>query len=60
MAMAGDGGRDRTVYEMRYLGQSHELPVESRATDPEILREEFARAHEQRYGYRDDRVRSSS
>jgi N-methylhydantoinase A len=52
---AGAGGRDRTVYEMRYRGQSHELPVESRATDPEILREEFAHAHEQRYGYRDDR-----
>ncbi|HEY2535938.1 MAG TPA: hydantoinase/oxoprolinase family protein [Solirubrobacteraceae bacterium] len=47
-------GRDRTVYELRYRGQSHELAVESRAIDPEILREEFAREHERRYGYRDD------
>jgi N-methylhydantoinase A len=56
LAQAGatDGGRDRTVYELRYRGQSHELAVESRATDPEILCEEFAREHEQRYGYRDD------
>ena len=46
--------RRRTVYELRYRGQSHELPVESDATDPAVLREEFARAHEQRYGYRDD------
>ena len=46
--------RDRTVYELRYRGQSHELPVESNSIDPAILREEFARAHERRYGYRDD------
>ena len=45
---------DRMVYEMRYRGQSHELPVESESADPGILREAFAQAHEQRYGYRDD------
>jgi N-methylhydantoinase A len=45
---------NRMVYEMRYRGQSHELPVESESADPTILREAFARAHEQRYGYRDD------
>ncbi len=46
--------RRRTVYELRYRGQSHELAVESHSTNPEILREQFARAHERRYGYRDD------
>jgi N-methylhydantoinase A/oxoprolinase/acetone carboxylase beta subunit len=46
--------RGRTIYELRYRGQSHELPVESDSVDPAVLREEFARAHEQRYGYRDD------
>jgi N-methylhydantoinase A/oxoprolinase/acetone carboxylase beta subunit len=46
--------RGRTVYELRYRGQSYELPVESDSCDPAALREEFARAHERRYGYRDD------
>ncbi len=46
--------RSRTVYELRYRGQSHELPVESDSTDPVVLREQFARAHERRYGYRED------
>jgi N-methylhydantoinase A/oxoprolinase/acetone carboxylase beta subunit len=46
--------RNRTTYELRYRGQSHELPVESDSVDPEVLREAFAKAHEQRYGYRDD------
>jgi len=46
--------RSRTVYELRYRGQSYELPVESDSSDPAALREEFARAHERRYGYRDD------
>ncbi len=46
--------RSRMVYELRYRGQSYELPVESTSTDPDDLREAFARAHEQRYGYRDD------
>jgi N-methylhydantoinase A/oxoprolinase/acetone carboxylase beta subunit len=46
--------RRRMVYELRYRGQSHELSVESDSIDPTILREEFARAHERRYGYRDE------
>jgi N-methylhydantoinase A len=46
--------RRRTVYELRYRGQSHELPVESDSVEPAVLREEFARAHERLYGYRDD------
>ena len=48
------GARSRTVYELRYRGQSFELPVECDDTDPHVLREAFARAHEQRYGYRED------
>jgi N-methylhydantoinase A/oxoprolinase/acetone carboxylase beta subunit len=46
--------RDRTIYELRYRGQSYELPVESDSSDPAVLRKEFARAHERLYGYRDD------
>jgi len=51
--------RERTVYEMRYRGQSHELAVEVRAggpeaAGPEALREAFAREHERRYGYCDE------
>ncbi|MGH2904925.1 MAG: hydantoinase/oxoprolinase family protein [Solirubrobacteraceae bacterium] len=46
--------RSRTVYELRYRGQSYELAVESDSADPDDLREAFARAHERRYGYRDD------
>jgi N-methylhydantoinase A/oxoprolinase/acetone carboxylase beta subunit len=46
--------RGRIVYELRYRGQSYELAVESDSSDPAALREEFARAHERRYGYRDD------
>jgi N-methylhydantoinase A len=59
-------------YELRYRGQSFELAVEeedARAQNrsgqpsdngappgPDLLREAFAQAHEQRYGYRDDGV----
>ncbi len=49
-------------YELRYRGQSFELAVDEddsppcRPPDPDALREAFARAHEQRYGYRDDGV----
>ena len=47
--------RVRVRHELRYGGQSFELPVEeSGDAGPETLREGFARAHEQRYGYRDD------
>ena len=46
--------RERTIYELRYRGQSHELAVESELTDPDALREAFAQGHEQRYSYRDE------
>ncbi len=50
---ARGASRNRTIYELRYRGQSHELPVASESPDPDHLREAFARAHEQRYGYRE-------
>ncbi|MBV9603543.1 MAG: hydantoinase/oxoprolinase family protein [Solirubrobacterales bacterium] len=42
------------VYELRYRGQSFELPIPAglQAT-PEELREGFESEHEERYGYRD-------
>ena len=47
--------RVRVRHELRYRGQSFELPVEeSGAAEPDTLREAFAAAHEQRYGYRDE------
>jgi N-methylhydantoinase A len=53
-ALAGDVQRQRVLYELRYSGQSFELAVEqSQSVDPAELRESFAAAHEQRYGYRD-------
>ncbi|HEV7529894.1 MAG TPA: hydantoinase/oxoprolinase family protein [Solirubrobacteraceae bacterium] len=53
-ALAGDAQRQRVLYELRYSGQSFELAVEqSRSVGPAELRESFAAAHEQRYGYRD-------
>jgi N-methylhydantoinase A len=61
-ALAGDPSRVRVRHELRYRGQSFELPVEEeidgtarrQALDPEELRGAFARAHELRYGYSDD------
>ncbi len=53
----------RIRHELRYHGQSFELAVEASEfagpdalpeADPDALREAFARAHELRYGYRDD------
>ena len=44
------GGGDRVVAELRYRGQAFELSVEAEAGD---LREAFAAAHEQAYGFRD-------
>jgi len=45
-------------HELRYRGQSFELAVDEElelgALDPDALREAFADAHEQRYGYRDE------
>jgi N-methylhydantoinase A len=78
-ALAQPAARLRVRYELRYRGQSFELPVEEELAragardrtskpdtasagrdatadrlDPAGLRAAFARAHEQRYGYRDD------
>jgi N-methylhydantoinase A len=42
------------VYELRYAGQSFELPVSGPPRpDPADLAERFERAHEERYGHRD-------
>jgi len=40
----------RTIFEVRYRGQSHELSI---ATEPADLREAFEAEHEARYGYHD-------
>jgi N-methylhydantoinase A len=54
-ALAGERADVRVAYELRYLGQAFELPVEASGDPaPETLRDAFAAAHEQRYGYRDD------
>ncbi|HYZ81461.1 MAG TPA: hypothetical protein VE571_09350, partial [Solirubrobacteraceae bacterium] len=43
------------VYELRYRGQSFELPISaSIEANPEQLRDGFEREHEDRYGYRDE------
>jgi N-methylhydantoinase A len=56
-ALGASPSRVRVRHELRYSGQSFELPVEaSDSPDPDALREAFARAHELRYGYRDDSV----
>jgi N-methylhydantoinase A len=42
------------VYELRYRGQSFELPIAAGAgATPEELRDAFEREHEDRYGYHD-------
>jgi N-methylhydantoinase A len=44
----------RASYEMRYAGQAFELAVPGPPDpDPGELAEQFAAAHEERYGYRD-------
>jgi N-methylhydantoinase A len=44
--------------DMRYLGQSHEIPVPVSAADSgHDLAERFHQAHEQRYGYRHESAR---
>jgi N-methylhydantoinase A len=54
-ALARAPSRLRITHELRYHGQSFELSIEeSEPVDPAALREAFARAHEGRYGYRDD------
>jgi N-methylhydantoinase A len=48
------GAEPEVVYEMRYSGQSFELPVPGGVRpDPAELAEHFAVAHERRYGHRD-------
>ena len=45
----------RVTYDLRYIGQAFELPVDAPAgAAVEDLRRAFDRAHESRYGYRDD------
>jgi N-methylhydantoinase A len=47
--------RLRVLHELRYRGQSFELPVEeSPDAGPDAIRAAFAGAHERRYGYRED------
>jgi N-methylhydantoinase A len=42
------------VYELRYRGQSFELPIAgARDAAPDALRQAFEAEHEERYGYRD-------
>jgi N-methylhydantoinase A len=54
-ALATPPSRLRVRHELRYHGQSFELSIEeSQSVDPAVLAEAFARAHEERYGYRDD------
>ena len=53
-AVEGDDARVELVYELRYAGQSFELPVSGPPRpDPADLAERFERAHEERYGHRD-------
>jgi N-methylhydantoinase A len=53
-AAGGPAAELQAVYELRYRGQSFELPVGA-GPEPSIedLREAFDAAHEERYGYRD-------
>jgi N-methylhydantoinase A/oxoprolinase/acetone carboxylase beta subunit/N-methylhydantoinase B/oxoprolinase/acetone carboxylase alpha subunit len=51
-ALARDA--DEVTWDARYAGQSHELSLRDVAPHAAALREAFAAAHEERYGYRDD------
>ncbi|HEX2415320.1 MAG TPA: hydantoinase/oxoprolinase family protein [Thermoleophilaceae bacterium] len=63
VARLGEEGRDelgepeaelRATYELRYAGQAFELSVPGELSpDPERLRSDFDRAHDERYGYSD-------
>ncbi|HEY0517833.1 MAG TPA: hydantoinase/oxoprolinase family protein [Solirubrobacteraceae bacterium] len=61
-ALGGEAQRVRIVYELRYRGQSFELPVErdlegqqaSAPPTPKELRAAFEDAHRTRYGYADE------
>ena len=55
LGAGGEGVETEAVYELRYRGQSFELPVGgSTRPDPAELAEGFAAEHERRYGYRED------
>jgi N-methylhydantoinase A len=52
-----DEARAEVAYELRYRGQAFELPVEragDEPAEPGDLRDAFAAAHAERYGYADD------
>ncbi|HWH94608.1 MAG TPA: hydantoinase/oxoprolinase family protein [Baekduia sp.] len=51
-SLAGDA--DEVTWDARYTGQSHELALRDVPPRADALREAFAAAHEERYGYRDD------
>jgi N-methylhydantoinase A/oxoprolinase/acetone carboxylase beta subunit len=51
-SLAGDA--DEVTWDARYAGQSHELALRGVAPRATAVREAFAAAHEERYGYRDD------
>jgi N-methylhydantoinase A/oxoprolinase/acetone carboxylase beta subunit len=46
-------GADVVTWDVRYAGQSHELALRGTPPRAGALREAFAAAHEERYGYRD-------
>ena len=53
-ALAEPHAELHATYELRYRGQSFELPIPaSPVASPEELRSAFESAHEERYGYRD-------
>jgi N-methylhydantoinase A len=54
IAAGMEGARTEVVFELRYRGQSFELPVPGDVdSDPAELVEAFAAEHERRYGFRD-------
>ncbi|HYB25683.1 MAG TPA: hydantoinase/oxoprolinase family protein [Solirubrobacteraceae bacterium] len=54
-AMHAPDAQLRVVYELRYRGQSFELPIAAAAdAAPEQLRAAFEGEHEERYGYYDE------
>ncbi len=48
------GLRTETVLDMRYVGQSYELPIRVASLKPEQFLRLFHRAHRERYGHSDD------
>ncbi len=53
-ALGEDDAKLHATFELRYRGQSFELPIAARTdASPDELREAFESEHEDRYGYRD-------